>query len=176
MSTPMNIPFPELRQTYTSLQFPWIILSGVCSGLGLRLFHSSRVLGFLLFTPAAYYFLSHFWLWASNASERVLWAFRFSRRVTPMRLQSLFASEPSRFCFHTRFFRQLGRIPRLAPVCIVEDRETHEMIAVFPAAWSAVHTCRRLGLQEIIHKGDAEQCASPNGGPATPSGNSRVTD
>lgn len=161
MSVSSDIEFPDLRQTSTCLQPPWILFSGVTAGVGAAVFRSSRLLGSILLLPLAFYVLAHLWLSVSNVLNRIAWAFRFRQRVTPMGLEALIGSDTRRFRCHTRFFRQIGRTPRLAPVCILEDTEKRQMIAVLPATWSAVHTCRRLGVEEIVHPEGAEPCAPP---------------
>ena len=149
-SNPMDITFPERRQTNIDMLMEYLVIGIICAVLAGIVWHFSRFLGALLFLPLLFIFGMDIACSLSNRWRELQWARAYRRQVRPSKIAELIAADPGRYVFHARFFRQISR-GQSVPLCIIEDTETKELIPVFPSSWRAVHACRKAGLRELKH-------------------------
>jgi hypothetical protein len=136
------VVFPELHRENT-LDLPVVgALSAITGGLLLPV---SWVLGVIALIPCGLWLLHSGWLGILNARLRYRWSRQFSRRLTWQELRAMLEAEPERFVVHVRYFGGFDVTP-LRPAAVLEDRDTGDLAAIYPANWRVRQVCEQCGV------------------------------
>ena len=141
------VKFPELHRQST-MELPFLSAVGaVAAAVAIRY---SLIIAAICFLPTLYWILSGLRLGRLNRQIELQWLKQFPQCIKEQELARLVEKEPARYTVHCQYYAGFDAV-RLPPMAVLEDRQTGELMAVYPFSYEALDRCKQAGV-EIVDK------------------------